>query len=407
MTEVGGHEENGSSRDISISPEMFWPGKVRFVSLELRNFLSFKNAVLEFADFNVLVGPNASGKSNAVAAIRLLREIPSYGLPLAIARRGGFDQLRHRSRGHPNDPSLKLAFEVEGSNRVSHYLLSLGAVKGGQYKVKKESAEIFYADGAHTGFDRSGETIQSYHQNPKQEKSNLRFSARALAGQSALPAAPVAGITVSEVLQRMQTVEVNPAKVADLQEPSSTDTFESDGSNVASIFDSLDRKTRQEVVERLAAIVPGIVSIEVARLADKLTLRFKQSSSDGGPAREFLAKQMSDGTLRAFSILVAVLQNRQPGLLVIEEPEIAIHLGALSTLVQLLQAETDTTQVVITTHSADIVDALPLDSLRVVWYESSASNIAKLAEHTKIPVRKGLITPGQLLRSDALDPQIA
>ncbi len=386
---------------------MIRPGKVRFLSIELRNFLSFKRATLSFSDFIALVGPNASGKSNAVAAIRLLREIPSYGLPLAIARRGGFDQLRHRSRGHPNDPSLKLTFEIEGSGRPSHYSLSLGAVKGGQYRVKKESGRVFYADGGTSGFDRGEENLHSYVEHPKWARKEFSFGAGSLAGQSALPAALIAGTTISAALQRMQTVEVNPAKIADLQEPSSTEIFESDGSNVASIFESFDKKTRQEVTERLAAIVPGIVSIEVARLADKLTLRFKQSSSDGGPAREFLAKQMSDGTLRAFAILVALLQDMQSGLLVIEEPEIAIHLGALSTLVQLLRSETEQTQILITTHSADIVDALPLDSLRVVWYENGASNVAELAEHTKIPVRNGLITPGQLLRSDALDPQIA
>ncbi|WP_082940001.1 AAA family ATPase [Mycolicibacterium peregrinum] len=407
MTDQDDSNRNDFDGEFNISTEMIRPGRVRFLAIELRNFLSFKKATLSFSDFNALVGPNASGKSNAVSAIRLLREIPSYGLPLAIARRGGFDQLRHRSHGHPNDPSLKLTFEIEGSSRPSHYSLSLGAVKGGQYRVKKESGRVFYADGGMSGFDRGEEKLESYVEHPKWARKQFSFGTSSLAGQTALPAAIVAGTTISAVLQRMQTVEVNPAKVADLQEPSSTEIFESDGSNVASIFESFDKKTRQEVAERLAAIVPGIVSIEIARLADKLTLRFKQSSSDKGPAREFLAKQMSDGTLRAFSILVALLQDGQSGLLVIEEPEIAIHLGALSTLVQLLRSETEQTQILITTHSADIVDALPLESLRVVWYENGASNIAELAEHTKIPVRKGLITPGQLLRSDALDPQIA
>lgn len=213
-------------------------------------------------------------------------------------------------------------------------------------------------------------------------------------------------MVVYGILQQLQTVEVNPAKVGELQEPSSTHTFESDGSNVASLFEAFDEKTRDDVVGRLAAVVPGIVGIEVAHFADKVTLRFRQKSEDG-TTRTFLAKQMSDGTLRAFAILAAMFQQRRPALLAIEEPEVAIHLGALSSLVQILEAETDSTQIVITTHSADIVDSLPLDSLRVVWNEGGVSRIAKLAEHSKTPVKKGLITPGQLLRSDALDPQSA
>ncbi|MCV7423925.1 AAA family ATPase [Mycobacterium yunnanensis] len=403
MTEAkDGAEESGGM--VSITWEALNPNSVRFKSLELQNFLSYKNASLDLSDFIAIVGPNASGKSNAVAALRLLREIPSYGLPTAIARRGGFDQLRHRSRGHPYDPSLRLCFEMHGSGRTSSYLLSFGSVKGGQYKIKREAAELFFADGSSASFDRTGDAVRIIVS--RKDSKPERFNFNAVAGQSIIPAAGIAGITVYEVLQRIQTVEVNPAKVGDLQEPSSTATFESDGSNVASIYDSLDKKTKQDVVDRLAAIVPGIVAVEVYHLADRLTLRFKQTADDG-LTRTFLAKQMSDGTLRAFAIMVALLQNRRPTLLVIEEPEVAIHLGALGSLVQLLEAETNKTQVLVTTHSADIIDALPIDSLRIVWHENGVSNVARLAEHSKIPVRKGLITPGQLLRSDSLDPVIS
>lgn len=394
--------DGGEGYSLSVPYDAFNP-TVRFLSLELKNFLSYKSAVLDLTDFVALVGPNSSGKSNAVAAIRLLREIPSYGLPLAVARRGGFDQLRHRSRGHPNDPSLRLCFTLQGSDRKSTYFLSFGAVKGGQYRVKRETAELYYENGTVASFDRTGDTVRIMSTGPDGDQDKWDF--RAVAGQSVVPGAGLAGMTVYEVLQRMQTVEVNPAKIGELQEPSSTDSFESDGSNVASIYESLDKKARGDVISRLAAIVPGIESVDVTHLADKLTLRFKQHTDDGS-ARTFLAKQMSDGTLRAFAILVALFQKRRSSLLVIEEPEIAIHLGALTSLVQLLQAETSTTQVVITTHSADIVDALPLESLRVVWHENGVSNIAPLAEHSKVPVKQGLITPGQLLRSDSLDPFI-
>lgn len=112
---------------------------------------------------------------------------------------------------------------------------------------------------------------------------------------------------------------------------------------------------------------------------------------------------MSDGTLRAFGILLSTLQTSQPTLLVIEEPEIAIHLGALRTLVDILRQQSAYSQVLITTHSADIVDAVDIDSLRVVWSDKGESHISRVAAHSKEPVRNGLITPGELLRSDLLD----
>lgn len=374
-----------------------------FRRLELTNFLSYKSAAFDFGRFIALVGPNASGKSNAVSAIRLLREIAVYGLPIALARRGGFDQLRHRSAGRPNDPALRLTFTFDGDSE-SYYELKLGAVRGGRYRVKEETASIQFRGDQFTMVSDGAKVrwVDLYHQHEDPQPQSGSFAVAP--GQSALSSGGMAGFLVFDMLQRMRTVEVNPTKVADLQEPSSTREFESDGSNVVSIYEDLSTEDRRALVAELAAIVPGIVSIEVAKLADRQTLRFKQSTESGN--REFYAKQMSDGTLRALAILLAVRQPSTHGLLVIEEPEVAIHLGALRTLVELLQAESHRVQVVITTHSADIVDALPLDALRVVWSQGDASHVAPISEHSKEPVRLGLITPGELLRSDALDPAV-
>lgn len=392
--------DEGVEVDLPDFPVSLRP---RFVRLELTNFLSYKSASLEFGDFSALIGPNASGKSNAVSALKLLHEIPVYGLPVALNRRNGFDQLRHRSSGRPNDPSLRITFRINDGVESSYELL-LGAVKGGRYRVKRETADVWLG-GLHFRLVSDGSTVTSFDDLENQtEAGTRRFTYAVEPGQSALPAGGLAGYLVSIVLRKIQTVEINPAKVGELQEPSSTEEFESDGSNVVSVFENLSTADRQELVEQLAAIVPGITSIEPVRLADRQTLRFKQRTSSGD--RTFFANQMSDGTLRTLAILVAFMQRESPGLLVIEEPEIAIHLGALRSLVELLQAQQDDLQIVITTHSADIVDALPIDSLRVVWSQGDASHIAPVSEHSKEPVRLGLITPGELLRADALDPAI-
>lgn len=370
----------------------------RFDELQLTNFLSYKTGTLRFNDFIALVGPNASGKSNAVAAIKLLREIPIHGLPTAMARRGGFDQLRHRSAGRPNDPALRISFRI-GDEESSYYELKLGAVAGKRYAVKQESA-IVYAHGEK--FELASDGKRARFKDADSEERSFPVPP----GQSALLAGGgYGGYLAYTALQEMQTVEVNPALVGELQEPSSTREFEPDGSNTTSIYERLSSHARAELIDELSAIVPGIVRIEVHSFADKQTLKFVQETPNG--RREFYAKQMSDGTLRAFAILLAMFQPTNPALLVIEEPEIAIHLGALRTLVDILQQETPSTQIVITTHSADIVDCVPVEALRVVWVDGVSSRISPVAEHTVNTVRDGLITPGQLLRSDALDPAVA
>jgi predicted ATPase len=378
--------------------------ELKYLRLHITNFLSYQSAVLDLADLVALVGPNATGKSNAVAAIKLMREIPIHGLPIAIARRGGFDQLRHRSSGRPYNPALRLDFQF-GDEPTSFYELKLRGLEGKRYEVKQERGAIFFGGDKYTFINNAGSlTFSEKEGGSRQVRTNRDRKIPVPAGQSAVSFPATFGIfIVSRVLQLMQTVEINPALVGELQEPSSTREFEPDGSNAASMFEELSTETRAELVDELAAIVPGIQRIELRRLADKVTLAFVQELSEG-KRREFLAKQMSDGTLRAFSILLSMLQENRPALLVIEEPEIAIHLGALRTLVDILRQQSESTQVLITTHSADIIDTIDIDALRVVWTEDGSSRIAAVAEHTREPVRQGLITPGQLLRSDSLDP---
>ena len=379
------------------------PWRVRFVAIEITNFLSYKHARLELGDLIALVGPNASGKSNLVAAFKLLREIPIHGLPVALARRGGFDQLRHRSAGRPYDPGLRVEFQFGTDDRTSFYELKLGAVNPRSYKVKSETAELYFAGDPYT-LASDGKTVTftepAFDGNPNNRVMGER-DFPVPPGQSAISLGGFAGYIVFQALQQMQTVEINPASVADLQMPSSVREFEPDGSNASSIFEMLDSATKVELVDELNAIVPGIVRIEVQRLADRQTLRFVQDTGHGN--REFNAKQMSDGTLRAFSVLLAMKQPKKPSLFVIEEPEVAIHLGALRTLMEILTEESIGSQIVLTTHSADIVDSVNLESLRVVWNEAGESHVGAVAEHTLATIRSGLITPGELLRADSLD----
>jgi predicted ATPase len=376
---------------------------MKLLRIELKNFLSYRQAALDLNGLVALVGPNASGKSNLVAALKLLGDIPRFGLQTALLRRGGFDQLRHRSRGRPYDPSIKIEFSVDDDAPVSSYELQFAAVAGGRYAVKLERGEIFYQGALMASFRHQRGKLEflefpEYMREMRPRDTDLEVPD----GQSALPLVVGWGAyPLYDLLTSLQVVEINPARVRDLQEPTTGYTFEPDGSNTATAFESLSVAKRRELVDELAAVVPGLDRIEVRRFSNKMTLQFVQRA--GQARREFLASQMSDGTLRAFGIILALVQPTKPTLIVIEEPEVAIHLGALRTLVEILESHTSETQILLTTHSADIVDALDVEALRVVWAEEGVSHVAPVAGHTRETVRTGLITPGELLRSEALD----
>ena len=392
-----------NAQDVDDTVASDWMSSVRFLSLSLTNYLSYRSAKLDFGDFTALVGPNGSGKSNAISALKLLRDIPLHGLPTAIARRGGFDQLRHRSSGRPYDPAIRIEYQID-DNPPSFYELRLSSVKGKRYAVKRERGVVRTAGDEFT-FDHDGGTLTYTEYISGDDKPAIAHEGhvRVPPGQSAVTlSGNFAAYLTGRALRSAQTLEINPSRISDLQEPASVREFEPDGANIASVFEEMSTRSRSELAELLSVIVPGIVRIEPRHVADRLTMVFVQDLGQG--PREFFAKQMSDGTLRVFGILVALLQRQRPAMLAIEEPEIAIHLGALQTLVEVLTAHSEGAQIVITTHSADIVDNLDMDDLRVVWTESGSSKIAAVAGHAREPVKQGLITPGALLRADALDP---
>ncbi|MFN2586778.1 MAG: AAA family ATPase [Actinomycetota bacterium] len=380
---------------------------MRLLGLTLTNFLSYRSAYVSFEDLTALVGPNASGKSNVVAALKLLGEIPKYGLQTALARRGGFDQLRHRvaGRGKPLDPSIAIDFEVASGFEPSRYELRLGSLAGKRYTVKQEAGHV-NSDNGYFAFTRWGKRLsfsgswEGTHQGIPRVPEDFE----APEGQSVLPFIGIFGELdlIWHFLQTIQIVEINPARVRDFQEPSSTGDLEPDGSNSASVLEQLPRERRRELVDELAAIVPGLADIQPRHYSTKLTIVFTQQT--GEKRREFVANQISDGTLRAFGILLALHQPIRKNVIVIEEPEAAIHLGALRTQVDILNQHADEHQIVMTTHSADIIDALRENQIRVVWTEDGASHVAPLAPHTRETLRTGLITPGELLRANALDP---
>jgi predicted ATPase len=294
-------------------------------------------------------------------------------------------------------------------------------VAGGQYEVKLERGQVFSSDGEFSFEHTRGRAIvktrfTDFDESPGDEGSaetagpdEVEFETRETPiaeGQSAVPlGSTYFGLhELWNVLRGLQIVEINPSRVRDFQDPGPVTELEPDGSNSGSVFEALSPERRAEVVDYLGAVVPGIVDIEPRRISNKLTLQFYQDVA--GRRRQFYANQMSDGTLRAFGVILALLQSRTPKLTVIEEPETAIHLGALRTLVDLLQQHSKEVQVLITTHSADIIDALDVRQLRVVSSDGGASRLAAVAEHTIDTLREGLITPGELLRADALDPAI-
>lgn len=79
--------------------------------VEVRNFKSFKELKTDLRKFNVLIGANASGKSNFVNIFKFLKDIATFGLTNAVSLQGGAEYLRNINIGASEDLSIKVVFD--------------------------------------------------------------------------------------------------------------------------------------------------------------------------------------------------------------------------------------------------------------------------------------------------------
>jgi predicted ATPase len=184
--------------------------------------------------------------------------------------------------------------------------------------------------------------------------------------------------------------------------------LKSDGSNAASVLQEIGRHAPEQLIrigDLLTAIVPSAKEIRPIKYGKKLTLELTQEWAPHKQLR-FESSSMSDGTLRAIGLLAAVYQRPPPSVLVIEEPEATIHPGALGAILDLLRHASRHMQVIVTTHSPEVLDAdwLRDENLRIVTWEEGATRILPLAEGTREALREHLMSAGELLRSNALRP---
>jgi predicted ATPase len=168
---------------------------------------------------------------------------------------------------------------------------------------------------------------------------------------------------------------------------------------------------KQRIEQYLSRVVPGVHGVDVKVVGPKETLEFRQQVTGSRDPWRFLAANMSDGTVRALGILVALFQGGNgTGLPVplvgIEEPELALHPAAAGLLRDGLREASKFTQVIVTSHSPDLLDdqKIETESILAVNAETGSTHLASLDQAGRAAIRERQYTAGELLRMNQLRP---
>ncbi len=395
----------------------------------LRNYKSIAACDVSPAQLSFLVGPNGSGKSNFLDALRFVADSLRFSLDHALRDRGGINDVRRRSGGRLTHFGIRVEFNLADSR--GHYAFSVGAKRQGGYEIRQEECRVVQQDGDDPRLNEGehGRTIAPHFYKVKRGRVvSSSLSPTPAAAADRLYLVNVSGVDsfrpAYDALSGAGFYNLNPGAIRDLQPPDPGDLLKPDGSNAASMLSSLERRSpasKRRIEEYLGVVVPGLVKVNRWRVGSRETLEFRQEVRGPQDSWRFLASNMSDGTLRAFGVLLALFQGAGSGdskrrLVGIEEPEAALHPAAAGFLVDALRDAAGHAQIFVTSHSPDLLDNddIPDDSILAVLAEYGQTGlglretkIGPLDQVGRSVLRDRMFTAGELLRMNQIDPDPA
>lgn len=372
----------------------------------LRNYKSIGLCDVRLGPITYLVGANGSGKSNFLDALHLVRDALAGSLDNALNERGGLPEVRRRSSGHPTNFGIRLEFVLPGG-LPGYYAFNIGALQGRGYEVQKEECSFqFMGAGALFKIER-GQLIECSEPTFPSVTSD-RLALVSASGMTAFR-------PVFDALTAMGFYNLNPKVMREPQKPQDGRMLKPAGENIVSVIGHLERVApdRIEEVQRyLQTVVPMVHGFSRKQIGPLETLEFRQDMAGAKHPWQFLAQNMSDGTLRALGVLTALFQGNRdhaPVLIGIEEPETALHPAASAALRGALAQAATCSQVIVTSHSPELLDErdIPPEQLLAVVSEGGETKIAPLDSASRQMMRDRLFSAGELLRLNQLAPDEA
>jgi predicted ATPase len=377
--------------------------QTRLTQIQVRNYKNIAAAVIDLEPLTVLIGPNGAGKSNFVDALSFVADSLTHSIQLAFANRGGIAAVRRKSGGHPYHIGLRFSLELAGGGWAD-YAFDVAARPREAFSVARERCVVQPLMAPRHEFEvKDGRFVRQVPGiRARIEPDRLALTVVSAAEEFR---------PIYDFLAGIRRYTPRPEQLRALQDPDPGEgaVLLPDGGNAAAVLRRIKEHGEQNgqvyrrICRLLGQIVPGMTSVEPKSVGRKETLEFRQNVGQRHDWR-FDALNMSDGTLRALGILLAVYQPRPASLIAIEEPEATIHPAAVEVLLDILLNGVERSQVLLTTHSPDILDSKKLYEKQIVAVESieGVAQITPLTEATRQLIREHLYTPGELLRQDEI-----
>jgi len=382
--------------------------KARIEEIRLQNFRAFENARLSLSDLTFLVGRNGAGKSSLLDAIELMREALTDSLPNALDRRNGLVGIKRKTADADAPVGIAILLHLDLGLRSVRVLYGFRLyMADGELEVD-EALRCPDLDPIENGTEE---------QRARKRWGFLRGPGGFQVDASVAPAQARQRLLLPQVaeaqelwamtwdaLSEMRCYELSPYVMAAPSPIGQRTTLDRNGTNVGDVVSHLaERPEDQAWVNRhLGGVTDGIVAVGVRVDDGYRRLQLIQSAGPEG-GQLLSARQVSQGTLRALGVLLALRQLPAPSLVMLDEIEDSIHPLAVDVLLEAIEQSSVRFPIVVTTHSPEVLGRKPAtgDRLRVLQWRDGVSRIHRLGKGT-LEQLDAVTTVGWLLSTNGL-----
>ena len=373
-------------------------------SIEIKNYRCFRDVVLaDLPRMTVIVGANGSGKSTLFDVFTFLKDALSQNVATAVARRGGYRELVSRGQEGPIRIAVKFR---ESGGRLATYRLEVSARNGGRVVVDREVLSYRRGQYGHpwhfvdfrqgSGMAITNESVYGA-EGAVEEREEYELedpSILAIKGLGQFRGFRV----VSEFRSLIENWHISDFHIADARpsaEAGYAEHLSTRGDNVAQVAQYLYENQRErfdQVLHAMRQRVPGVRDVEARPTEDgRLVLRFQ----DGSFKDPFVARYVSDGTLKMFAYLVLLYDPKPHPLLAVEEPENQLYPDLMRELVEEFRDYARRGgQVFVSTHSPDFLNGAEIDE--IFWMVKKKDGFTSTIRASSDTLLQALVDEGDL-----------
>lgn len=365
--------------------------------LRVKNFRAFREVELrDIPRFAVIVGANGTGKSTLFSVFGFLRDAMTTNATIALAKLGGsrgFEEVR--SRGCTGPIEIELKFRETNSRPLVTYELSIDE-REGRIVVMREILKyrrgsggkpwhfLDFAEGSGEAVTNEVDKIEKEEdltRKPQVLKSPDLLAIKGLAQFQQFPAA----VALGDLIERWHVSDFHISSARPEQETGYAEHLSREGENLSLVVDYLHKQHRlvfDTILAKLKQRVPGVSDV-VAKTTEygKVLLKFQ----DGSFQEPFLARYVSDGTIKMLAYLVLLHDPNPHPLLCVEEPENQLYPSLLAELAEEFRAYADRGgQVFVSTHSPSFLNATELDEVFWIQKVKGYSQVSRARDDAQI-----------------------